>query len=64
MDNDVPMIVLETALPIKFEDSIVEAINQKPDRPESLKHLEDLPQRFQVLDNQVDQVKTFIRQNV
>ena len=64
MDDNVPMIVLETALPIKFEDSIVEAINQKPDRPESLKHLEDLPQRFEVLDNQVDQVKTFIRQNV
>jgi threonine synthase len=64
IDENVPMIVLETALPIKFEDSIIEAINQKPDRPESLKHLEDLPQRFEVLDNQVDQVKTFIRQNV
>ena len=64
MDENVPMIVLETALPIKFEDSILEAINQKPDRPESLMHLEDLPQRFEVLDNQVDQVKTFIRQNV
>lgn len=64
IDENVPMIVLETALPIKFEDSIVEAINQKPDRPESLKYLEDLPQRFEVLDNQVDQVKTFIRQNV
>ena len=56
--------MLDTALPIKFEDSILEAINQKPDRPESLMHLEDLPQRFEVLDNQVDQVKTFIRQNV
>ena len=64
LDDNVPMIVLETALPIKFEDSIFEAINQKPDRPESLMHLEDLPQRFEVLDNQVDQVKTFIRQNV
>jgi len=64
LDDNVPMIVLETALPIKFEDSILEAINQKPDRPESLMHLEDLPQRFEVLDNQVDQVKTFIRQNV
>ena len=64
LDDNVPMIVLETALTIKFEDSILEAINQKPDRPESLMHLEDLPQRFEVLDNQVDQVKTFIRQNV
>lgn len=64
MDDNVPMIVLETALPTKFEDSIVEAINQKPERPESLKHLEDLPQRFEVLDNQVEKVKTFIRQNI
>jgi threonine synthase len=64
MDENVPMIVLETALPTKFEDSIVEAINQKPERPESLKHLESLPQRFEVLDNQVEKVKTFIRQNV
>jgi hypothetical protein len=29
-----------------------------------LKHLEDLPQKFKVFDNQVDLVKTFIRQNV
>ena len=63
-DDNVPMIVLETALPTKFEDSIVEAIGQKPERPESLKHLEDLPQKFKVFDNQVDLVKTFIRQNV
>jgi threonine synthase len=64
MDESVPMIVLETALPIKFEDSIVEAIGQIPDRPKSLAHLEDLPQRFEVLDNQVELVKNFIRQSV
>jgi threonine synthase len=64
MDESVPMIVLETALPIKFEDSIVEAIGQIPDRPKSLMHLEDLPQRFEVLDNQVEPVKNFIRQSV
>ena len=64
LDENVPMIVLETALPTKFEDSVVEAIGQKPERPESLQHLEDLPQKFEVFDNQVDKVKTFIRQNV
>ena len=64
IDENVPMIVLETALPTKFEDSVVEAIGQKPERPESLQHLEDLPQKFEVFDNQVDKVKTFIRQNV
>jgi threonine synthase len=64
MDENVPMIVLETALPIKFEDSIVEAIGQKPDRPESLRDLESLPQMFEILDNQVEAVKNFIRQSV
>ena len=64
IDENVPMIVLETALPTKFEDSVVEAIGQIPERPESLQHLEDLPQKFEVFDNQVDIVKTFIRQNV
>lgn len=64
MDENVPMIVLETALPIKFEDSILEAIGQKPDRPESLRDLESLPQMFEILDNQVEAVKNFIRQSV
>jgi threonine synthase len=29
----VPMIVLETALPIKFAATIVEALGREPDRP-------------------------------
>ena len=64
MEEQIPMIVLETALPIKFEDSIEEAIGRKPERPESLKYLEDLPQKFEVLDCQVEQVKMFMRRNV
>lgn len=56
----VPMVVLETALAAKFEDAIREALGRRPDRPASLEGLEDLPQRFEVMDVDVAQVKQFI----
>jgi threonine synthase len=60
LDSDVPMLVLETALPIKFEETIEEAIGIKPERPDDLKNIEQLDQRFEVFDNDTDQVKQFI----
>jgi threonine synthase len=56
----VPMVVLETALPAKFEEAIQEALGHAPERPEDLKGLEDLPQRFDVMDADVDAIKRFI----
>ncbi|MDP3607762.1 MAG: threonine synthase [Methylophilus sp.] len=60
---DVPMLVLETALPAKFEDAIVEALGTVPERPASLKGLENLPQRSVVMDVDVEAVKAFIVSN-
>jgi threonine synthase len=60
---EVPMLVLETALPAKFEDAIVEALGTVPERPASLKGLEDLPQRSVVMDVDVEAVKAFIIAN-
>jgi threonine synthase len=62
-DPQVPMLVLETALPAKFEDAIVEALGVAPERPASLNGLEDLPQRSTVMDVSVDAVKAFIVAN-
>lgn len=59
-EADVPMLVLETALPAKFEDSIQEALGQAPVRPKGLEHLESLPQRFVVMDADVDAIKQYI----
>ncbi|HSI28450.1 MAG TPA: threonine synthase [Methylophilus sp.] len=59
----VPMLVLETALPAKFEDAIVEALGEKPERPHSLHGLEDLPQKSTVMDASVDAIKGFIVAN-
>lgn len=55
-----PMLVLETALACKFEDAIVEALGEIPPRPNSLRGIEDLPQKFTVMDADVASIKDFI----
>jgi threonine synthase len=62
-NTEVPMLVLETALPAKFEDAIVEALGERPERPASLHGLEDLPQTSTVMDVSVDAIKAFIVAN-
>ncbi|WP_292783501.1 threonine synthase [Methylophilus sp. UBA6697] len=61
--TDVPMLVLETALPAKFEEAIVEALGEVPERPASLAGLEDLPQTSTEMDVSVDAIKAFIIAN-
>ena len=56
----VPMIVLETALPIKFAATLVEALGREPDRPARFNGIEALPRRVQVLPADATRVKAFI----
>jgi threonine synthase len=49
-DLNVSLICLETALPTKFEASMVEALGHKPARPKALQGIEALPQRVTVID--------------
>jgi threonine synthase len=56
----VPMIVLETALPIKFAASIVEALGHEPERPAKFEGIEQLPKRVTVMSGDVQAVKGFI----
>lgn len=56
----VPMIVLETALPIKFAATIVEALGREPDRPAKFAGIEALPKRVTELPADVGRVKDFI----
>jgi threonine synthase len=56
----VPMIVLETALPIKFAATIVEALGQEPNRPAKFEGIEALPKRVQVMRADVAQIKAYI----
>lgn len=57
---DVPMVVLETAQAVKFEETILQAIGHKPLRPEELAGIENLPQRVRVMDADANQIKEFI----
>ncbi|MEN9905451.1 MAG: hypothetical protein RLZZ555_2016, partial [Pseudomonadota bacterium] len=56
----VPMIVLETALPIKFAATIVEALGQEPSRPAKFEGIEALPKRVKVMPADAEQVKAYI----
>ena len=56
----VPMIVLETALPIKFAATIEEALGRLPDRPAKFEGIEDLPKRVTDLPADAEQVKAYI----
>ena len=58
----VPMIVLETALPIKFADTITEALGRQPEVPAKFAGIEDLPKRVQVVKADADGIKKIIRQ--
>jgi len=55
-----PMIVLETALPIKFAATIVEALGREPDRPAKFAGIEALPRRVTLLPADAARVKQFI----
>ncbi|HEY1102892.1 MAG TPA: threonine synthase [Burkholderiaceae bacterium] len=55
-----PMVVLETALPIKFAATIVEALGHEPDRPPQFEGIEALPKRVQVMPADAEQVKAYI----
>ena len=56
----VPTLALETALPAKFEETIVEALGMTPERPVSMRGIESLPQRVEVMDVDVEAVKRFV----
>jgi threonine synthase len=56
----VPMIVLETALPAKFNETIREALGRDAERPAGFENIETLPQRFEVMPADVNQIKKFI----
>jgi threonine synthase len=45
----VPLICLETALPVKFSATIRQALGRDPERPAELAGLEERPQRFEVI---------------
>ena len=58
-----PMLVLETALPIKFAATIEEALGRQPERPAKFNGIEALPKRVVVMPADVEKVKAYIQQH-
>ena len=60
----VPMIVLETALPIKFAATIEEALGKTPPRPARFDGIEALPKRVKLLPADAAAIQRYIAKNV
>jgi len=61
-EQGVPLVCLETALPVKFEATIREALGRSPTRPPGWEDLEARPQRFDVIDADAEAVKGYVAQ--
>jgi threonine synthase len=62
-DPHTPMVVLETAQPVKFAETIQEALGRDPQRPAELEGIEALPQRVEVMPPDAAAVKAFIERH-
>jgi threonine synthase len=63
-ESGVPLVCLETALPVKFAETIREALGFEPKRPAAFAGIEVLPQRFEVMDADATIVKDFIARHI
>ncbi len=64
VEPGVPMLVLETAQPVKFGETIREALGREPEMPEAYAHLADLEQHTVELPNDVEALKAYIAGNI
>ncbi|MBL8447416.1 MAG: threonine synthase [Zoogloeaceae bacterium] len=62
--DGIPMLVLETALPAKFEATIREALGRDPERPADLAHIESLPQRCEVMAADTVAIKAYLAREI
>jgi threonine synthase len=56
----IPMIVLETALAAKFNETILEALGLDAERPAGFENIEALPQKFVSMSTDLAQMKAYI----
>jgi threonine synthase len=59
-DPDVPLVMLACAHPAKFPDTVKRALGERPIVPDRLQGLAGLPERVDVLPNDLEAVKSFI----
>jgi len=59
----VPMLVMETALPIKFAATIEEALGRPPERPPGFEGIEALPKRVKLMPADVALIKAYVAEH-
>ena len=59
----VPLVCLETALPAKFSEAIRAALGREPERPAEYAGLETRPQRFELIEPDLERLKRIIAQH-
>ncbi len=59
-DRGTPMVCVETALPVKFEATITEALGEPAPRPQGYEGIEKLPQRCDVMKPDAEALKAYI----
>ena len=62
LEDGIPMLALETALPAKFGETILEATGKPAPVPAHLSGLDSLPQRVDVLPNDAAQVRQYVQE--
>ncbi|MFC3339588.1 threonine synthase [Paracandidimonas soli] len=62
LEDGIPMLALETALPAKFGETILEATGKLAPVPAHLAGLDSLPQRVDVLPNDAERVRQYVRE--
>ncbi|MBI5456800.1 threonine synthase [Candidatus Kaiserbacteria bacterium] len=63
-EKDIPLLCLETALPVKFEATIREAVGKNPELPTGYRELEGKKERFEIQEADAERIKSFIREHV
>ncbi|WP_442592688.1 threonine synthase [Parapusillimonas sp. JC17] len=64
VEEGIPMLVLETAMPAKFGETIQEAIGKPAPIPAHLRELAELPQRVEIMDCDAELVRNYIKAHV
>ncbi len=62
--NHKDVICLSTAHPAKFPDAIEKAIKKTPKEPDAIKKLHSKDKRMSILNNDIDEVKKFMEENL
>ena len=62
--NNLPRVVLGTAHPYKFADTVKIAINRDISAPDQIAALPDKKEKFDILDNNLQKVKKYILEKI